>query len=196
MSRRTLILIASLTGITVVLLSIALLAQQPKPTDTKPYITQTAPPTPTPKIETLLMLSPNLLTISSQSGSLQVDIDSGNNDLTAVQLELIYNPKLITIVDVKPGSFFGNSAEILPKQIDQKAGRITYIAGVQPTQSAVKGKGTVAVITFTSALTAGQSTIIDFLANKSQATDANDLKNSVLKTTSGATILYSPKITP
>ncbi len=117
---------------------------------------------------------------SSLSGVYEVDvlIDSEDNQVTGVQLELSYDPKVLGKVDIKPGSFLSNPVVIL-KKIDTTNGRITYMLGSQLGDAGVKGKGTVAVISFSK--TGDNETFIDFLPQT--LVTAQGLDQSVLKET-------------
>ncbi len=132
---------------------------------------------------------------ASASGTLTSDvvINTNANKVTAVQLELSYNPKDINIVDVTPDLFFKNPTELL-KKIDSDNGRISYAMGVGLGQKGISGQGIVATITFTKLSTTG-TTSIDFLAKS--LVSAEGLAQSVLKTTLGtnfdlSTVYSSP----
>lgn len=144
MSKRTLFLIFALFVITFVLLMMALYQPQaPKATQTatiKEPVAQT----------TLTFGSPLIATSSSiftLNYSLPINISTGKNKATAVQLELQYDPAVLTNVAVVPGSFFANP-QVLLNQIDAKTGRISYAFGVGLTDQGVTGKGIVANLTF------------------------------------------------
>ena len=117
---------------------------------------------------------------SSASGVYEVDvsIDSDGNEVTGVQLELSYDPKVLGKVDIKPGSFLSNPVVIL-KKIDTDSGKITYMLGNQLGNPGVKGQGTVAVISFSK--TGDNETSIDFLPQTLVTAQGQD--QSVLKET-------------
>src|SRR3989344_6573540 len=124
MSRRTLILIIVLIGITAVLLAIALTPKQaPVP----------APQKPTPAIsyaQTTLRINNNPTVINSTSSaaplySTDVTITTGDNKVNAVQLELAFDTTHLYNVDIKPGPLFQNGAELL-KKINDQTGTISY----------------------------------------------------------------------
>lgn len=191
MSKRTLALIIVLILITSVLIALAVTPEK------KPVTPPTAiVPTPTPAAQTALTFSPNPLTIASPSATVDVSIDTQTNPVTAVQLELSYDPKVITSIDVKPGSFFTNPAELL-KTIDTKEGKISYALGILPSDNPKKGQGVAATITFRTNLKVGQTTQINFLP-KTLVT-ASGVTASVLKSASNLTILFqnpAPSLPP
>lgn len=193
MSRRTLALISVLIVITAFLLVLALTPQKP----TAPYTTMARP---TPILaQTSLMLIPSALAVSTSTPSATVDvvIDSGNNKVTAVQLELSYDPKVISQVDIATPSagtsFFDNPVTLL-KTIDTVKGTISYAIGIQPTGTAKKGKGTVAIISFRPIGSAPQTTSIIFLP-KTLVT-AEGISISVLKESLGTTISLISSFSP
>lgn len=126
---------------------------------------------------------------STTSGIWEVDvnIDSGDNLVTGVQLELSFDPQVLTKVDVRPGDFIPNPVEIL-KRIDTPSGRISYILGGQLGKKGIKGKGTVATVSFST--TGGQQTQLNFLPQTIVAADGYD--QSVLRQTVSA-VIETPK---
>lgn len=184
MSQKTVGLIIALILVTGILVYTAVAPKQPAPTGT-PAKTQTAPAV---LAQTTLALSPSLLSLSSNSGSLNVVIDSGSNKITAVQLELSYDPKMLSALDIVPGPFFNNPVTLI-KTIDDKNGKISYALGIAPTGLAKSGQGAVATITFSSAQQTGQATQITF-SPKTLVTAAG-ANSSVLKATSGAAVVFT-----
>lgn len=188
MSKRTFALIIVLVIVTSILIALAVTPQKPS----APLVVA---PTPTPAAQTALAFSPNPLTIASASATVDVLVDTKINGVTAVQLELSYDPKVITNIDVKPGSFFTNPAELL-KTIDAKEGKISYALGILPSDAPKKGQGVVATITLSTNLALNQPTRISFLP-KTLVT-ASGVTSSVLRTY-GAPLLIlrqSPTLPP
>lgn len=189
MSKQTLALIIFLLLLTVFLIAIAARMQQQRQITMAPPITV---PTPTPVAQTVLVLFPNPLVVASPSGSLAVTIDTGENPVTAVQLEFSYNPLALPTIDIKPSTFFENPVTLL-KTVDTKNGKISYALAIPPTGAAKKGKGEIATISFTTNIPSGQKSDI-ILLPKSLVT-AEGVQKSVLKSSSGATIFYVQSIT-
>ncbi len=77
-----------------------------------------------------------------------VYLDSGKNTVTGVQLELYYDPKVVSNVTISPLDYFSSATEAL-KTIDQPNGRISYAIGTSLGESGVMSKGNLAKITFT-----------------------------------------------
>lgn len=182
MSKQTLLLILALLAITAMLFYVALKQQAPAP------VTQVAIPTPTPIAQTQLNFG-TLLSTPSALGkitySLPVTISTGTNKVTAVQLELQYDPSVINTVAVAPGPFLANPVILLNK-IDQKNGRVSYALGISPQDSGKLGSGNVAILTFETLVQTPTQTTIQFLP-KSLVT-AEGIIQSVLAGTNSAQI--------
>lgn len=133
--------------------------------------------------------------IASGSGAYvtDVNIDSGDNKVTGVELLLSYDPKVLGSVDIKAGTFL-TSPVVLGKQIDTTKGTISYILGTAQGTHGVKGTGQVAVISFTKVGTG--NTTIDFLPDT--LVTAEGYNQSVLNQTSSAVIgsLPTPTFSP
>ncbi|HZE87286.1 MAG TPA: cohesin domain-containing protein [Methylomirabilota bacterium] len=144
MPRKTLALISGLVLVTIILFIIALSTGKQTP----PPSQQAMQPSPTSPAHTVLTLSPNPVSVQpGQQGSVDVMIDSSDNAVNAVQLELSYDPTVMT-VKLTPGPLFTN-AVVLINRNNIQTGRVTYALGIQPNQPTINGKGSVATITFT-----------------------------------------------
>ena len=187
MSKRTLALIAFLTVLTAFFVYLAVSQNQPAPA---PVATVVPTKKPIPAYTTL-QLTPENFSLSSNSGSLAVVINTGSgektNAVTAVQLELQYDPKMLTGVSIVPGTFIP-SATALVNTIDQTTGRITYALAIPPSGSGATGKGTVATLRFTSLLPRGGSTKVTILPTT--LVTAQGVSESVLLKATGATISH------
>lgn len=190
MSKKTLALILGLIILTILLLIVALnqgknLQNQNGATPSETSENEA----PTPPADTTLMISPNPVVMpTAGQGTAEVSIDTGGNEITAVQLEMSYDPTKIANVDITPGSFLP-SPVVLLREIDEQEGRITYALAITPAQIPVKGQGAVATITFTQLPgTSGQTQLQ--LLPKSLVT-ANGTTKSVLKSAVGTTVQLS-----
>lgn len=180
MSKRTLFLIFALFVITFVLLMIAL--YNPSAIPNLPVQLPTAPKQAVEQ-STLTLGNPTVDASSSPSNftySVPINISTGKNKVTAVQLELQYDPEVLTSVSVTPGAFFKDPVVLL-NQIDAKTGRISYAFGINlsPTEEGVMGENIVANITFKTKSITPQETSIEFLP-KTLIT-AEGITESVLK---------------
>ena len=183
MSKKTIGLIIGLLVTTGLLLFVALSAKQPTQSRQTTIGNQ---PTPTPVEQSTLTLSPNPASLTTATtGTVDVMIETGANEVKAVQLELSYDPKALINVTITPGEFFPTPIVLL-NEIDRKTGLVTYAIGLRPSQVPVTGIGKVATIRFTKAVGATGTTEIEVLP-KSLVT-AKGVYSTVLKSATGATI--------
>ena len=195
MSKKTIALIISLVVLTAALLVIALTAKQPAQVNNPTSNNSQNQPSPTPPAQTILTLSPNPLNALPGTNEILVQIDSGSNAVTTVQLELAYDPKLISNIKVTPDEFLTNAVELLNKN-DPSTGRVSFALGILPSQPARTGKGVVAKITFNArnATLLTRDTELTLLP-KSLVT-ASGVSPSVLKETRSAKIILPSSETP
>src|SRR5438477_6591310 len=93
MPNKTLALISGLVVVTIVLFIIALRAGQQSSAPSTPQTSQVQPTVAVPA-HTVLQLGPNPLTVApGQVGHVDVTMDTSDNNVTAVQLELGYDPR-------------------------------------------------------------------------------------------------------
>nr|MBI5455954.1 hypothetical protein [Candidatus Levybacteria bacterium] len=179
---KTLLLIITLALITVGLVILAVMPKQPKSEPT-PQVQITPNP-----IQTVLTISSVPVPQATPSSyTTDVVINTGQSNVTSVQLELSYDPDILTKVDITPGSFFINPRVEL-KNIDETNGRITFALSSSDNQGAL-GQGLLARISFKT-LKKNVSTTIDFLPKTKVS--AKDTAESVLKSTVKATFNLSP----
>ena len=190
MPRKTLALIVGLVLVTVILFIIALRTGQ----DTGSMQKQTAvEATPTPSVASVLMLSPNpVAVVSGKQGTVNAILDSSYNKVTAVQLELKYNPLMISNVKVATGPLFPNSV-LLVDNNDVKTGLYTFAFGISPSQKPIMGTGSVATITFTARGVIGQQAQITL--EPTSIVTAQGVTTSVLKSATGTTVVIGSATT-
>lgn len=181
MSKRTLILIVILLGVTAALLYLAL-------SQGKQNIINKSPTTANlDYAQTTLRIAPPAPSEdASASGtySANVEIVTGSNKVDAVQLELSYDKDKITDVDVKPGPFLQDPTELI-KTINQATGTISYALSSSPTQKSIAGSGVVAIITFREIGTTGEYASINF--EPKTLVTSQEIDKSVLKTATSTT---------
>ncbi len=186
-SNQTIGLIAILLVATVILLIVALNSGSTTPlTSMVPKNMLQATPTPAP--HTTLSLSPNPLSIASQSATIAVNVDTASDMISGVQIELSFDPNSIKNIDITPGSFFPKSVEVL-KTIDYKNARVSYALGLPPASSPQNRSGVVAWIHIKTNLVLGQQTQLQFLPKSVVASGI--IPQSLLKSATGTTIMYS-----
>lgn len=185
MSKKTLLLILSLAGVTILLIFVAV---SPKKQIVSPKTPKAVITPAVKKINTIISMSPASLSISSNSGSLSVDIDPKGQKITGIQLEMAYDPAVLGNVDITPSSLFKNSL-VLRKEINKTKGTISLVMGVPPTTGAKKGTGQVAKMTFTVLDKSKKQTVVRFMPET--IVTAEGLNYSVLKMATGATIVFT-----
>jgi len=200
MPRKTLILIFALVLVTIVLFVVALKesnkeqmnkagSQDQNSTQMNKAGSQdqTAEQLRAANAHTVLSLVPNPVTVApGQKGEVDVNIDASTNKVTAVQLELTYDPTVLTNVKVTSGPLFPNPAVLINKN-DTKTGRITYAFGITPNGKTVQGTGSVATISFTARNVSGKQSAITLLPET--LVTAQGVASSVLKSATGTTVI-------
>lgn len=196
MSKRTFALIFTLFTVAVVLVIIAL--YNPSSYETKIVVVPTPTKTPMPLAQTELrfgkLSTAYPIELESKKPpvySLPILISTGTNKVTAVQLELSYDPQMMTAISLAPSNFFPKPVSLL-NQIDEKNGRISYAIGTSPNESGIQGEAVVAILTFqTRSLLPGQ-TNISFLPKTQVA--AEGINPSVLKEAFSAQIVIGESV--
>jgi cytoskeletal protein RodZ len=184
--KKTLILIIVLAVLTLVLLALALRVSLPQGNQ--------ATKAPTVVSHAYSVLSIAQPVASGSAYTANINITTSSNKVTAAQLELKYDPKLIEVSDITAGAFFNNPVPII-KKIEPENGRITFALGIGLGQKPVNGQGTVAVITFTPLAQQQEQAKIDILPISLVAADGED--KTVLKSYTGLTIsTMSALLTP
>lgn len=149
---RTLALIGFLITLTVVLLGIALYASSSKKAPFMTKILQN--PTPTVPKTAVVSFSPANLSIpvgSSPSATVDIITSTGENPITGAQIEIDYDPQVITNVQVLPAtpttSLLGASYTTL--FTDSKTpGKLVFANGISTTATPATGTGSVGKISF------------------------------------------------
>ena len=81
------------------------------------------------KKTTILTLNPENITVKKGVETfVTINIDTNEDSVSAVETKLSYNPKIIEVVDITPGSFF-EKPNVLERTIDQKQGSVTFTLG-------------------------------------------------------------------
>lgn len=159
-SGRTLLLIIILGVCAVFFLFLAL-----SPSINTKQISKNIPtmPIPTPFAQSTLSIVPATTSALPATKQYTIMLNSNINTINAVQVELSYDPKVLTNVAIKVGSFFPRPLELI-KDINTTNGRVSYALGIQPADHGIKGIGDVATLSFQILPTATvSSTTISFL---------------------------------
>ena len=146
-------------------------------------VIQTQASIPTPKLPPV---QTSFLSFQQKTGtSSAVILDTGDKAVTAVQLEIAFDPSVIQNVTIQPGNFF-NRAFALLNRVDYKSGSIFYVLAIPPNGNAKKGKGEVATIYYTFNSGAFNPTTFQFLPRTKIA--AVGIDDSVLKSATPITV--------
>ncbi len=124
----------------------------PTPTPTRtptPTFRPTPTPTPVPATVVLLFLNPAQLALRpGQTFVINVEARPGKYGLSAGEVNLVFNPAVMSIADIQPGDLLGLNPIVGTKQVDNGAGKLKYaLARVGPTASPTSS-GVFAIITF------------------------------------------------
>src|SRR3989338_1527195 len=101
-----------------------------------------------------VFFSPANLDLSSGTAtatpSVDLFVDSGNTEISGVQVELQYDPKVLSSVRLLPtadtAGFFGPTAVVLFNDVNQTSGRISFVIAIGAQQPAKKGVGKIATL--------------------------------------------------
>ena len=179
---KTPLLIAGLVILTGVLLALSLNSKKSSlPPDSKEVKRDFA--------KTSLTISDDVR-VSTVSGTYEVDIniDTGDNLVTGAQIELTYDPEILTDLDINQGDFL-TEPQIILKDIDNQTGRASFVLGIRPEQQAVSGTGVIAVVSFSK--TGTEPASINFLPQTLISAEGFD--QSVLKETVSGVIGELPE---
>ncbi len=192
MPRKTTILIVILAVITGVLIFLAV-----RNDSAQQLVNRVSEPTPTlaPQPYATLDFGTELLDLSLISATQTVDIvlDTGNKPVAGVQVELSYDPTVLSNVRILPSqqSLFGTGTQVLISAVDPEQGRISYAVAISAEGSEVAGKGSIARIGFTANKTRGiPATQLTFLSKSAVTTLSS--QNSVLKSSTPLQIKLAP----
>jgi len=119
------------------------------------------------------------------NNTIHVVVNAGTRNITGVQLVLSYDPRILSDVRIKRGTYFVNPFELL-NIIDKTKGTITYTIGISPKGTSQGGKGIVAQITYRAKQGEASETRIDFLAQTKVTAEGIDA--SVLQNPSGISL--------
>lgn len=191
MSKKTFALIFTLFTVAFVLVMVAVYSPSPTYDISSPVLTPKVTKVPLGETElrfgTLQSFS---IPISSPSAKivylLPINIKTGKNEVTAVQLEMSYDSSVLTKIVVTPGSFFEKPSVFL-NQVDEENGRISYAIGVGEDTSGIRGTGLVATLSFQAKTTLSKQTSMSFLPKTFVRGEGTS--QSALKSTNSATIM-------
>lgn len=105
-------------------------------------------PTPTLPAESFLSFIPDIIyTPAGQNGEASIQLNSQSIYPTGAQLELAYDPTIMTEVTLTPGTLFPKSAVLLNNN-DETTGRISYAISLYKNEKPQNFSGTTAILKF------------------------------------------------
>lgn len=152
------------------------------------FLSQLPRKTVTPVGHTTLFLSPSTITQAESPTTLDVVIDSGTDAITAVQLEVTYDPQSITDLSLQSGDFLGESLILPLSPKDASGGKATFVITPKNIQEAKSGKGVLAKIVFYPIKSNPKHTTTTISIAESSLVSARGVSQSVLRKMGGATI--------
>lgn len=96
------------------------------------------------------------------NNSVEIIVNAGKGTISGVQLQIAYDPQILTKVSIEKGTFFTNAIE-LGKQRGENNGMINYAIAILPKEKPQGGKGVVARITYTPVLGIASNARLTFL---------------------------------
>lgn len=124
----------------------------------------------------------------ASNSSVDIILNTNNQDVSGAQIELSYNPNILTNVAIEPvidgSGIFSQNSVVLINSVDPSQGRISLAIGINGNEEEVSGTGKVATLTF-SAIPSDQlqGTEITFLP-KSSVTTYSSIESILKDTTS------------
>ncbi len=194
MPKKTTILIVILAIITGVLIFLAIRSDQGQ--NLLGNDQQDVTPTQTQPFASISFMQPELdATSGTTTHTVDVILDTYGKPVAGVQLELTYDPTVLTNVKVETPqeSLFGPTSSVLISSVDPTQGRISYAVGISASDTEKVGRGAVATITFTVNRQAGITTTNLAFLPKSAVTTFST-QGSVLSSTDPLQIQILPTV--
>lgn len=89
---------------------------------------------------TTLLISPNYQDLNpSQDFNLTVGIDSGENVVTGIDVELVFDPKIMQVTEIIPTTAIANLNNIIKKEIDNTNGKLRFATFTSNNSNGIKG---------------------------------------------------------
>lgn len=166
MPKKTSILILALALTTLVLIFLAVKNER----DKKVIEDVTAFPTAIPTLAPFASLSfasesVDLSGSKSAQKTIDVIIDTKGKEVSGAQLEIVYDPKIISDVFISnpEGSFFGSEALIPIREVDDEQGRLSFAVSLPQHLPEKRGRGVLMQMTFKVNKKLSKRTSISFL---------------------------------
>lgn len=130
-------------------------------------------PTPTLPDQSILSFSPDSFYLKpGQASEAAILINSQGRPPSLAQLEIAYDPEVLTQVDLTPGAFFPNP-QILLNTNDEETGRLSYVLTTPSNETPRLQNGIVAKLKFTVSKTTAKSDTSIYFLPKTQILSGN-----------------------
>lgn len=174
---KTWLLVTGLVILTVILLVVSLTSKNFSPLRSTPKEVKVD------FAHTSLAVSEDVRLLTSGKYETNITINTNEDEISGVQIELSFDPKSLTNVDITPGTFIKEPATLI-KTVDTGTGVIRYVIAIKPGDKTVKGQGVIATVSFNK--TNAEETFINFLPQSQVSTTGHN--QSVLRETISAVI--------
>lgn len=127
------------------------IAKNPKKPNTisSPIPVSSFSPTPAIPTESSLSFIPDTIyALTGKNNKVSIQLNSQGKYPTGAQLELAYDPTILTGITLDPGTLFADP-DILLNNINERIGRISYALSLSPNKNPSAFSGTVAALNFT-----------------------------------------------
>jgi hypothetical protein len=147
-----------------------------------------------------LSFSPPVVSLANGqvNQTVNITLDTAGKPVSAAQVELTYDPKVITNVKLNPpqiNPLFGPNPVVLINSVDPSQGRISYAVGISASDDEKVGNGAIATLTFTINKFAGVPTSQIAFLPKSAVTTLST-QGSVLNTSTPLQITLTTPSAP
>ncbi len=148
-------------------------------------------PTPAlPEESSLSFIPDTIYALTGQKNEVDIQINSQGKYATGAQLELAYDPAILTDITLTPGTLFPNP-NILLNNNDEKSGRISYALSLSSNDKPRNFSGTTAIIKFKVRENIIQNQTTIYFLPKTTIISQND--NIPLITADGLKIFINPR---
>lgn len=132
----------------------------------------------------------SIVLTSTDSATFDIVLDTKNNKVTGVQLEIGYDPAIVSDLQIQKSTFL-SSASILINENDNVNGRISYAIVLPPTQPPVTGSGNIAKLSLRKNVNITSNTQAKISILPKSLITALGVEGSVLGKTKDAIVTFS-----
>ena len=136
----------------------------------------------------------NISAAPDETFTADIQVDSGENHLSAIELHVTFDQNLLTITGLTAGDFFDNPVNLVDPVYDNSKGTADFIIGSQPGKDNV-GEGVVAKINFQVVGLTDASTTVNF-TEATKVVGTNERSSVLVSTSSLKVDIVLPTPTP